>query len=169
MAAVGGEHIGVLAHIAGVPVEEWLPFLVPIVALYLYGRRRERRRRAAASDLPAAEVALPESAAAAVLEAWREAGYAELRREHLPLLRPPGPDGVSAAALSGRAGAGGGAAVERLLDELEELGYVETEEGAGDAEGRRAWLTLKGYALVDVTEDALIGALARGERPRQTT
>jgi hypothetical protein len=51
------------------------------------------------------------------------------------------------------------AAVEGLLDELEEGEYVELDEPE-TTEGRRAWLTLKGYALVDSTEDALLRALA---------
>jgi hypothetical protein len=151
---------GLLAHIAGVPVEEWLPFLVPIVGLYLWGRRRERRRRTAVAGLPAAGEALAEGVVAQVLDRWRDAGYGDLAREHLPLLYPPGPDGLSAGELARRAGPGADmAAVEGLLDELEEGEYVELDEPE-TTEGRRAWLTLKGYALVDSTEDALLRALA---------
>ena len=53
--------------------------------------------------------------------------------------------------------------VERLLDELQELGYLDLEERAPRG-GQRAWLTDEGYDLVNVTEDALLSA-ARSRRP----
>jgi hypothetical protein len=154
---------GSLAHIGNVPVEEWLPFLVPIIALYLYGRRRERRRRAAVSGLPEPSDALDEGTIAAVLTGWRTAGYEGLGSEHLALLYPPGPDGMSVEELVQRTHRDT-VTVERLLDEMEELEYVELDLPHG-AEGRRAWLTLSGHGLVDATEDALLRALAHAPRP----
>jgi hypothetical protein len=44
--------VEVLAHIGDIPVEEWLPFLVPIIGLYVWGRRRERRGREKVRRLP---------------------------------------------------------------------------------------------------------------------
>ena len=49
------------------------------------------------------------------------------------------------------------ASVERLLDELADLGYVEFD-GKGALADRRAWLTIRGYDLVKATEDELLGA-----------
>ena len=47
--------------------------------------------------------------------------------------------------------------MERLLDELADLGYVEFD-GKGALADRRAWLTIQGYDLVKATEDELLGA-----------
>lgn len=46
--------MAVIAHIGNIPVEEWLPFVVPVVALYLYGRRKDRHRRNEVERLPEA-------------------------------------------------------------------------------------------------------------------
>jgi hypothetical protein len=149
-----------------VPVEEWLPFLAPVVGLYVYGRRRERRRRAAVGRLPQAAGALDEATVARVLAQWSAARHVELGPEHLPLLYPPGPDGMSASELALRAGTEV-AGVERLLEQLEEHEYLELEDRPG-FEGRRAWLTFKGYEVVDLTETALLAAVetpSRTERP----
>jgi len=56
--------------------------------------------------------------------------------------------------------------VERLLEALEELDYLELEERQG-FDGRRAWLTFKGYELVDATETALLAALPGPADARQ--
>jgi hypothetical protein len=142
----------VCAHIGNVPVEEWLPFLVPIVALYIYGRRRERRRRARAGRLPGPEERLDDATATRVLSELATADHASISREQLPLLVPPGPDAMSAAELAPRLGCAP-AEVERLLGELEALEYLELD---GDG---RAWLTFRGYELLDATESALLEAL----------
>ena len=47
-AGIGASHVScgcmtVLAHIAGIPIQESLPFVVPVVALFLYGRHRTKR------------------------------------------------------------------------------------------------------------------------------
>lgn len=144
----------VSAHIGNVPVEEWLPFLVPIVALYIYGRRKERRRRARAGRLPAPDERLDDATAERVLSELAAADHRAISREQLPLLVPPGPDAMSAAELAPRVGAPA-AAVERLLAELEAHEYLELD---GDG---RAWLTFRGYELLDATESALLEALPR--------
>jgi DNA-binding transcriptional ArsR family regulator len=143
-----------LAHIGKVPVEEWLPFLVPVIALYLYGRRRERRRRQALTRLPAADRALDRATVEEVLARWSRAQHDELSAAHVRLFYPPGPDGLNASELAARTGEDG-ASVQALLEELEELGYVELERRDDDDE-RRAWLTFSGYALLEEAELALV-------------
>ena len=160
MVAVGRQHlkraVDLIAHIGNIPVEEWLPFLVPIVGLFVYGRHRERRRRQEVGQLPEAGAPLDERTLRRVEDEWSRANHAQISREHLPLLYPPGPDGMSASELAGRAGSEP-AAVERLLEELEELDYLEIEQREGFAE-QRVWLTFRGYELVDSTEVALLDA-----------
>jgi hypothetical protein len=143
------------AHIGNIPVEEWLPFLVPIIALYLFGRRRERRRRAEVARLPPAEQLLDRPTAERVVEALQAGRYKDADTKYLPLLYPPGPDGMTVAELAGHARIQPGR-VEGLLDELEELGYIELEGDAGA--GQRVSLTIEGYDLVDATEAALLDA-----------
>jgi len=145
-----------IAHIGNVPVEEWLPFLFPVLALYLYGRHWSRRRREAVRRLPNADESIDENTIKSVLSAWAKAKHTELSSEHLPVLWPPGPDGATAAELAVRASADP-VTVERLLDDLRELGYLELEEQTSDEP--RAWLTADGYDLVHVTEDALLASL----------
>jgi DNA-binding MarR family transcriptional regulator len=152
--------VEIIAHIGKIPVEEWLPFLVPIVALYLYGRRKERRRREAVGRLPDPSEPLGEDTVARVLAQWSDAKHSGLSPAHLPLLYPPGPDGLSAEELAARSNSDT-ATVERLLEQLEDLEYVELENRDG-FDGVRAWLTFKGYELVDATEAALLTALEHG-------
>jgi DNA-binding transcriptional ArsR family regulator len=145
-----------LAHIGNIPVEEWLPFLVPIIGLYVYGRRKERRRRAAVGRLPDAREGLDERTIEQIVADLSRAKHTDVSPEHLPLLYPPGPDGLSAAELAERTNSDP-AAVERLLEDLEEHEYLDLDSGDSD-EDRRAWLTFKGYELVDATEVALLDA-----------
>jgi DNA-binding transcriptional ArsR family regulator len=145
--------LGSLAHIGNIPVEEWLPFLVPVIALYLFGRRRERRRRAEVEQLPPVEQLLDAPTAERVVATLRAARHGDAAAKYLPLLYPPGPDGMTVAELAAHAHVGP-ERVERLLDELEELGYVELEGDAGT--GQRVGLTLEGYGLVSATEAALV-------------
>jgi DNA-binding transcriptional ArsR family regulator len=148
--------VQIIAHIGNIPVEEWLPFLVPIVALYVYGRRRERRRRAAVGRLPDPGE-LDGDTIRRVVGEWSAGQHGDLAAEHLALVYPPGPDGMTAAELAERVHRDP-ATVERQLEELEELDYLELEDREG-FDGRRAWLTFKGYELLDATETALLAAL----------
>jgi len=172
VAAVGRQHLGLrdnhhempfIAHIGKVPVEEWLPFLLPIVALYIYGRHWSRRRREEVSRLPGPGEPLDDRTAALAAAEWAKAHHGEVSRVHLPLLYPPGPDGRTAAELA-ELTRSDPITVERLLAELQELGYLDLEERSPLA-ARRAWLTDDGYDLVNVTEEALVAA-ARS-RPAQ--
>jgi hypothetical protein len=148
-----------VAHIGNIPVEEWLPFVVPIVALYLYVRRKERLRRAAVGRLPDASERLDERTIAHVIADLCKAHHDKVSPEHLPLLYPPGPDGFNAAELADRANAEPGA-VKGLLEELEDLEYLDLDADDG-LENPRVSLTFKGYELVDATEVALLDALRR--------
>jgi DNA-binding transcriptional ArsR family regulator len=154
----------VSAHIGNVPVEEWLPFLAPVVALYVYGRHKSRRRREAIERLPDPSELLTEATVSRVMQRWSAADHRELSPQHVSLLYPPGPDGVTAGDLATRIHVDR-LTVERLLEELQELGYVDFDEQSELAE-RRAWLTVAGYDLVNMTERELLaawGGAARGD------
>jgi hypothetical protein len=148
-----------IAHIGNLPVEEWLPFLVPAAALFLYGRRQQRRRRAALGHLRDASEPLDSRTIDAVLAEWSASDHKEVSLEHLPLLYPPGPDGVTAAELANRIHRDR-SAVRRLLEDLAELGYVDLSD-ENDVDEPRAWLTPDGVDLVAMTEDTLLASLAR--------
>jgi DNA-binding transcriptional ArsR family regulator len=156
----------VIAHIGNIPVEEWLPFLAPLLALYVYGRWWSKRRRASLQRLPGPTVPLDAGTIERIRARWNAAGHSEVRREQLEILYPPGPDGVTVSELALRIGADA-ASVRRRLDDLAELGYVEFDPDDGD-DGAKAWLTADGLGLERVTEDALLASFgdARGERGR---
>jgi hypothetical protein len=143
----------VLAHIGGIPVQESLPFVIPVVALFLYGRHRTKGRRREVSRLPKAADLLDEHTTARVLAAWADGRHQEVAARHVALMYPPGPDGATAGELSERTGIGR-AAVEQRLTELHELGYLDIDD-APDGEQRVA-LTIEGYDLLDVTEGVLL-------------
>jgi hypothetical protein len=155
----------VIAHIGNIPVEESLPFLVPIIALYVYGRHRARRRREAVERLPDASTALDDDTVRRVLARWSAAGHRELSPEHVLLLYPPGPEGVTGAELATRIRRDP-VTVERLLDELAELGYVEFDRQRDNAE-QQAWLTVDGYDLVKATEDELLAGSTVTTQPKR--
>ena len=148
----------VVAHIGKVPVEEWLPFLVPVLLLYLYGRRESRRRRRALQRLPDVSVSVDDPLTEQVLARWAGAGHGELSHEHVPLFLPPGIEGASIAETAARLDASP-ESVARLLLDLAELGYVELDDSGG--EDRRAWLTADGYQLAHAAEDTLLAARRR--------
>jgi hypothetical protein len=148
-----------LAHIGNIPVEESLPFLIPIVGLFIYIRRKEGRRRRGVAALPPASALLDPAIVQRVMDAWAGGGYDGVSAAHLPLLYPPGPDGLSAAELAELTGSAR-ESVAALLDELEAHEYLDLDAGDGS---ERALLTLKGFGLVHATEDALVSAA--GEEP----
>jgi hypothetical protein len=148
-----------LAHIGNIPVEEWLPFLFPVLALYLYGRHKLRRRREAVARLPDVGEGLDEATVRRVLERWSATEHNEVTPEHVPLLYPPGPDGMTAADLAARIHSDT-AAVVRLLEDLADLGYVELD-GPESLDEPRALLTAEGYDLLNITEEVLLAASRR--------
>jgi hypothetical protein len=145
--------VPVIAHIGNIPVEEWLPFLAPVVALYLYGRHRGRRRRESVARLPGIE-ALDQATIERVFAGWSASGHIELSRDFVPLLYPPGPEGATATELAQR-GRADREVVRARLEDLAELGYLELDVREGENEPR-GWLTVSGYDLLDLTEAALL-------------
>lgn len=148
-----------IAHIGNIPVEEWLPFVAPVVALYLYGRHWERRRRAAVKQLPDAEELLDRQTVDRVLARWAEKGHTQPKASHLPLLYPPGPDDTTTTLLADRAHLDAQTTV-RLLAELEDFGYLELDGEPGATQ--RVLLTIEGHDLANLTEQTLLAAA--GER-----
>lgn len=151
-----------LAHIGKIPVEEWLPFLAPLVALFVWARRGERRRRRAIARLPGAAAPLGEATVVEVTSRWTEAGYLDVEHEQLPLLYPPGPDGATAAELAQRVRADTDS-VERRLADLADLGYLELDEH--DPVGSPVWLTVRGVDLVRVTEEVIFASVKHADAP----
>ena len=143
--------IPIVAHIGNVPVEEWLPFLVPVVAVYLWSRHKTRRERDNLAPTEKQRRRAEEGRAALVIAHWRAAGYRELGESHVPLLAPPGPQGRNAAELAARTGSSE-LEVRDLLDELDELGIVELRPAE---DGDRVTLTALGEELVDEAAHAL--------------
>jgi hypothetical protein len=147
----------VIAHIGKIPVEEWLPFLVPVIGLYLYGRRWTRRRHEAIARLPGPTAPLDEQTVEQVLAGWTRANHRDVAREQLAILYPPGPDGCTPSELAKRIRSDP-ASVRRRLDELADLGYLDIDEAPSDAEPQ-VWLTAQGLDLANVTEETLLSAL----------
>jgi hypothetical protein len=144
----------VLAHIGGIPVQESLPFVVPVVALLLYGRSRSRRRREV-GRLPQAAELLDGATTERVLAAWKSGRHADAAARHVPLFYPPGPDGVTAGRLAERTGEDE-ATITQLLAELHELGYLDID--GSDGPEQEVSLTIEGYDLLDATESVLLEA-----------
>lgn len=153
--------MSVLAHLGNIPVEEWLPFLVPVIALYLYGRRRGRSRRREVERLPPAAALLDERTTARVVEEWAKGRHEGVSTRHVRLMYPPGPDGLDVAGLASRTGEDP-AVTERLLNELHELGYLDLDGPPGPE--RQIALTLEGYDLLDLAEGVLLDAARDRER-----
>ncbi|MGO9489132.1 MAG: helix-turn-helix domain-containing protein [Solirubrobacteraceae bacterium] len=151
----------VIAHIAGIPVQEWSPFVVPVIVLYLIGRRSGRLRRAEVRRLPAASEMLDAQTVQRVLARWAETRHGDASARHVPLFYPPGPEGMTPAQLA--AGADCDAAtIDGLLSELEELGYVEH-----DGPDQSVVLTIEGYDLLSETEAVLLETNRARQSPQE--
>jgi len=138
-----------LAHIGNIPVEEWLPFVAPVVVLYLLGRRMTRNRERQVAQVMAKEL-LDERTVGEILQRWRRRRPNELSSSHVPIFWPPGPEASTPAELAKRLGSDL-VSIERLVDELEELGYLERDGGDGTL-----WLTIEGYDLMNDAESVLL-------------
>jgi DNA-binding MarR family transcriptional regulator len=79
-----------------------------------------------------------------LLAALSDAGYGDIGEAHLKVLRYPPPDGVRPSALAQRAKMTK-QAMNYLLVQLEELGYVRRHDG--DANGRLVSLTERGWEV----------------------
>jgi len=103
---------------------------------------------------------LAESLNAAVLDALRERGHAELRYSHgfliQQLVEGPRPVGEIAANLGVTS-----QAVSKAVRELEALGYVQREADAADARVRRVALTARGQDAVDASREVRAALNAR--------
>jgi hypothetical protein len=128
----------VFAHLGKIPVEEWLPFVVPVVALCVYVRRKERRRREALQRLPGVSEPLAASAVRRVLAEWLAGDYKGISQEHLLLLYPPGPDGTTPKELASRI-RGDPDTVKRQFEDLADLGYLELEAPGDLEEAAGSW------------------------------
>jgi DNA-binding transcriptional ArsR family regulator len=145
----------VIAHIGKIPVEEYAGFIVPVIVLYAYGRAWSRRHRKKVAQLPGPTERLDERTVELVVSRWAAAKHGDVAREQLPLMYPPGPDGITVSELAERIGADR-ASVTRRLEDLADLGYVELDS---DEREQRLWLTVEGIDLLNITEDALLDAL----------
>jgi len=154
----------VIAHIGNLPVEETLPFLVPVIALAFWARREDRKRRAALVRVAEAGTWLDEATVDRIVAAWAKAGHGELAREHVPLLSPPALEGASVAQLAARTHSNP-ATVEPLLDDLADLGYVEFD--GADGRDRGAWLTAEGYTVLHLAEDGILASAGEHTRPAE--
>jgi len=83
-----------------------------------------------------------------------QAGHDGLRPAHFALLRYPGPHGTRPTELAARVGLRK-QALNPLLRDLEEMGYLERVVDADDGRGRILWLTPRGKSLVRLMRETL--------------
>lgn len=81
-----------------------------------------------------------------ILREANEAGFTDFVPAHLAVLRYPGPDGRRPSDLAAEVGATK-QAMNYLLGQLEQLGYVERRDDPGDQRSKRVYLTERGRAL----------------------
>lgn len=84
-----------------------------------------------------------------ILREANEAGFTDLVPAHLAVLRYPGPDGRRPSDLAAEVGATK-QAMNYLLGQLEQLGYVERRDDPGDQRSKHVHLTERGQALRSV-------------------
>ena len=84
-----------------------------------------------------------------ILREANEAGFTDLVPAHLAVLRYPGPDGRRPSDLAAEVGATK-QAMNYLLGQLEQLGYVERRDDPDDQRSKHVHLTERGQALRSV-------------------
>ena len=84
-----------------------------------------------------------------ILREANEAGFTDLVPAHLAVLRYPGPDGRRPSDLAAEVGTTK-QAMNYLLGQLEQLGYVERRDDPGDQRSKRVHLTKRGQVLRSV-------------------
>jgi DNA-binding MarR family transcriptional regulator len=89
-----------------------------------------------------------------ILHALRERGFTDITSAHFQLLRWPGPRGQRPVELAQQAGMTR-QAMNYLLGQLEELGYVERRVDPDDVRSRRVYLTPRGTSTISVIRDAV--------------
>lgn len=88
-----------------------------------------------------------EAGQAALYDRLRATGHTQLRPSHFRLLRFPGPDGVRPSALAERV-AMSKQAINPLINDLEDWGYIKRVPEPRDGRGRVLRLTPRGRALL---------------------
>lgn len=81
-----------------------------------------------------------------ILREAAEAGFTDLVRAHLAVLRYPGPNGRRPSELAAEVGMTK-QAMNYLLGQLEGLGYVDRRDDPDDQRSKRVHLTIRGEAL----------------------
>jgi len=90
----------------------------------------------------------------AVYDRLAHAGHHHLRQSHLALLKFPGPHGARPTELAARVGLRK-QALNPLLNELEQLGYLQRTSDDEDRRGRIVWLTPRGMSLMRIMRETL--------------
>ena len=99
-----------------------------------------------------------------ILREANEAGFTDLVPAHLAVLRYPGPDGRRPSDLAAEVGATK-QAMNYLLGQLEQLGYVERRDDPGDQRSKRVHLTERGRVLRLVIRRTVINAAQQNREP----
>lgn len=91
---------------------------------------------------------------ARMLAALHESGFTEVIPAHMVVLRYPGPDNLRPVELAAQTGMSK-QALNYLLGQLEEAGYLERVEDSGDRRAKRVRLAERGYAAAAVMRAAV--------------
>ena len=91
---------------------------------------------------------------ARMLERLHEAGFTDLETAHLTVFQYPGPQGTRPTELAARLRMSK-QALNYLIGQLEQRGYVERRPDPDDQRSKRVALTKKGLAIVPVIRDAV--------------
>ncbi len=89
-----------------------------------------------------------------MLDALHEHGYTDLVAAHLVILRYPGPDGQRPGELA-TSSSMSKQAVNYLLGQLEQLGYITRRDDPDDRRSKRVYLTVRGLDAGRVMREAV--------------
>lgn len=89
-----------------------------------------------------------------ILDALHEHGFTDIGPAHFQVLRWPGPNGQRPVELAQQAGMTR-QAMNYLLGQLEDLGYVERRVDPDDARSRRVYMTPRGVSTIGVIRGAV--------------
>jgi DNA-binding MarR family transcriptional regulator len=104
-----------------------------------------------------------------MLAGLHERGYGDLIAAHLDVFQYPGPENVRPSELAARSRMSK-QALNYLLGQLEQLGYLTRESDTGDHRSKRIHLTRRGHAAIKVIREVVTEVEAEWERrlgPRQ--